>query len=1539
MFRRVRDVSRSSERNEEEVNVSVNTERPMSIGPGASESLGCATGVNGFQGLSLVLMQMEKMATQRQLESMELMRTMKESDRSCRIADRRELDRKAEVREFRLELLKGLGNFKEGSQLMGYLSKFERVMADCQIGEDSWVERLFAHLPDRLCNRVAGMRDDGRAYKDIKSALLQAVGETPRTYGHLLFEDRSESLKSKSATEIVEFIERMCQGMFANCKTVSDCIAALAAAYTHRVLPMTGRCYFESRDVVTMADLRDAWELWLSGRQKGNFYRPLVSGNGSGSSGSGSNKGGSSNGVFGGYGSGGISCFACGGKGHRSFECPKKSNELGSGGTSGSPSVIGTGIKCFTCGKEGHKSPDCPSKKVGGSVKRNFQLRKVSVVRAGGRSGSIVKGKVNEVVCSILLDTGAEIAMVPRSVVGDDCIDCGDVRVAGAVGEPVVFRSTKVVFEIAGRCVSRLSIVDNNERSDSLCIFPVDLSNAEEVEWVSKAVIESKAKCESSVNGEFTNKVNMLTRAQAAVERELDVCDGDGSAEDLWCVIDDEESAGKDAEVVEEDGSASVVRGEDGSQQVSDRESVEEVDVGDGCEPVEFERLHECESEGDSLLCDLAKEIGPMSVGTDGRDWKEAILKDESVRVWRELADRSERGFKWVNGLLVRGMIVDWEERNDVAVVPREFRKLVLSLGHEKGGHLCADKVLKLIGKRFVWPGMAKDVLGHCRACPTCQVKSKHVPRRAPMVDRPLLSEPFEQVAVDIVGPLPKGKGGCRYLLTYICLATRWPEAVPLRSVTAKAVADGLWEIFSRTSIPEVILTDQGSQFMGRVMKSLCEWLSIERIRTSPYHPQSNGVVERMHGSLKAILGKSVESEKDWVGFVSLALFVLRQMPHADSGHSPFDLVYGFRVRTPLDVLYHCLAEREDGEKLGICDWVGRMAERLDLMRDSAVLNMAVAKVRRKVYLDKGTKLRVFEKDELVLYRVPGRSSKLADSWEGPYVVLERKGEVNYKIGKVGAEKHSRVVHVNSLKKYREEFCINRLDVVVDEQEEKGCVLEGVCEGYDDVCLQGLLVEFGDVFSESPGNTKVVELSIETEGKGPVRQAPYSVPLGIREKVAEELRELEQQGIIERSESHWASPLVPVRKPGGRVRLCVDYRRLNEITVKEPYFIPSLDEMVELVGGGKVLSKIDLSKGFHQVEVKPEDRDKTAFVCPFGKFRYRRMPFGLVNAPSVFQRLMDLVLVDCKDFSRVYIDDILVASSSWGEHMIHLRKLLGVLREAGLTCKRAKCVFGRARLMFLGHCIGDGSVSIPEARVEAIRNHPLPRSRKQLRRFLGMVGYYRRFVEGYHCWSSVLTPHTSKSLVGELTWNEEMLAAFRGLCQSLSCNICLCVPNACDCFVLETDASCTGVGGVLSVEREGERLPVGFFSKQLHGAQRRYSAQELEGLALYESIKHFSYFLYGKGFTVITDHKGLEGLMTKKQMNRRLYGWALKLTEFQFVIIYRKGVENKVADCLSRCYGDEASELAVTESPAQREGGDVGLHPESQTAHKRKEQR
>ncbi len=1098
-------------------------------------------------------------------------REREEDNRARRLEEETE---QRDRRDLQAEKLKVLGVYKDGTEMLGYLNKFERIMSECGIGKGRWAERLFPRLPERLCGRIAGVRDEGAEYEEVKRVLLKAVGETSLTYGHQLFELTGESLKTKSASEIMEVVEKICRGVLQGCNTLEECVGALAAALTRRVIPPGGKVFLEGKKLSKLEDVRDAWETWMSGRMKGNFYKVLGSiseGGGRSFRDSGFRAQGSVASDRGNFTS---SCFSCGERGHRAFECKK--------GRVGGSSESSRPVTCFACGKPGHRSPDCPSKKVGNVVKKEGPFGRVASVMVGVKRGNMAEGIVNGNKCGVLIDSGAEVGVIPRSLVTQDGLKCGRVHVADVHGHSKSHDSTIVSYKIGGLEFTKLAVIDDRTGNDVVSIVPFDVTNQEECEAFGGAIREYKARLAEASE---CKTVRVLTRSQARREEELDVCEQDVSVGE-WCSIEtDEEVQGP------EEKGLDVSESKDEAESPLLSESTGEVE--EGCDPVALEGMNAEQGEIEGKVRELASEVGPVRSGKDGEDFRRELREDDSLKAWRELGENKERGFAWKKGVLVRSQYVAWEEFRDVLVVPKGFRSRIVSLVHDKGGHLSGEKVAKMIGRYFMWPGMNKDVCEYCSSCELCQVRSKHKPRRAPVVDRPVLTEPFESVAVDLVGPLPKGKGGCRFLLTYVCLATRWPEAVPLRSITAKAVAEGLWAIFSRTSVPERMLSDQGSQFCGRVVRELCELLGIEKLRTSPYHPETNGAVERLHGTLKGILGKCMSEGVDWVGQVAFVLYVLRQMPHADSGFSPFDLVYGYRVRTPLDALYHGLYEVES-EKLNVCEWVRCMAERLERMRECAAVKMMKGKQGRLDYVNRGSKLREFEEGQLVLYRVPGMQSKLADSWEGPYRVIKRMGMVNYRIGRLDSEKYVKVVHVNCLKEYKERLEVNRIDVVLEEGANERNVLSGECEGFVESELEELLRKYGGLFVGKPGFTDLVQLSIDTGDSPPIRQTPYSVPLGIREKVRHELDVLEEGDIIERSCSPWASPLVPVRKKDGGIRLCVDFRKVNEATVREPYYIPGFDEMVERVGAGRVLSKLDLEKGFHQVGVKEEDRLKTA---------------------------------------------------------------------------------------------------------------------------------------------------------------------------------------------------------------------------------------------------------------------------------------------------------------------------------------------------------
>ena len=278
------------------------------------------------------------------------------------------------------------------------------------------------------------------------------------------------------------------------------------------------------------------------------------------------------------------------------------------------------------------------------------------------------------------------------------------------------------------------------------------------------------------------------------------------------------------------------------------------------------------------------------------------------------------------------------------------------------------------------------------------------------------------------------------------------------------------------------------------------------------------------------------------------------------------------------------------------------------------------------------------------------------------------------------------------------------------------------------------------MYCDKPGNTEVVQLNLLTDTEIPISLPPYRVPERLSEKVEIAVQKLKDQGIIEHSTSPWSAPIVPIVKPSGDIRVCVDYRRLNNITAQEHYYMPELDDNLGKIGNSCVLSKMDLVQGFHQITVAETSRDKTTFVCPYGRFRYIRMPFGLKNAPALFQRAIEIVLEPCRTFATSYIDDLVIFSNNWGDHLEHLRAVFTELRRHNLTAKPKKCVFGKRYLEYLGHLIGSGRLAVPQHRIAALEAYIKPKMAKDMRSFLGTMSYYRKFINGYANYSALLSP-------------------------------------------------------------------------------------------------------------------------------------------------------------------------------------------------------
>ena len=857
---------------------------------------------------------------------------------------------------------------------------------------------------------------------------------------------------------------------------------------------------------------------------------------------------------------------------------------------------------------------------------------------------------------------------------------------------------------------------------------------------------------------------------------------------------------------------------------------------------------------------------------------------DESLQKVMEMARKGENGYVISQGVLLHQYSDELGDPISRVVVPKGRRQQVLQLGHSNllAGHFGVKKTYARISRHFVWPGLSVNVKELVRGCPGCQRAAKNTRAKAPLQPLPVVSEPFSKVAFDLVGPLPRTTSGYKYLLTFMCLYTKYPEAIPLKKVDNVTVLDAMMEIFSRHGFPAEILTDQGSVFMSKMTAHMCKTFEVHKVKTSPYHPQTDGALERWHACLKGMFKRSETDLKSWDKVLKYMLFAYRDTPHCTTGYSPFTLLYGRDVRGPLDLLRTSWVE-DVSEGCSVSDWLVNVKARMCQMAELVSVREGKAKDTMKTHYDKTASHKSFELGDQVLVRKPVLHGKMGDSWDGPYVVVKQMSPVTYSVQVPDKPSKVKTLHCNMLRKWTEPAARIHRVMVMEEMEE--CASEApsglrlVREDFvptagEQKQLDEVLSSFSDVLCDKPGLTKRAMLSIKTGEKGPVRNHPYGVPPRWKDQVEVQIRQLEQLGIIRPSDSPWSSSMVTVKKKDGGVRICIDYRAVNNITDPDPYLMPMIEDILNALCTAKFISKVDLNKGFHQIPVNPVDIPKTAFCTPWGKFEFVVMPFGLRNGPAVFQRLMDNVLQHDKQISQVYIDDIAIFSESWSQHCQDITRVLSRLRSAGLTANVSKCQWGQTSCEFLGHVVGNGKVSPADLKVLAVREFPVPKTKKQVRQLLGLTGYYRRFVRNYAEHTFLLTEATKKSSSDCVCVTNELLSEINYL-KDVLCSIpslTLAGPN--DIFLLQTDASGVGVGAVLSVIREQLELPVAFFSRKLQPRERKYSASELEGLAVVASVTHFDSYLISHPFVVETDHRALVYLNSADHSNGRIARWA-----------------------------------------------------------------
>jgi len=469
-----------------------------------------------------------------------------------------------------------------------------------------------------------------------------------------------------------------------------------------------------------------------------------------------------------------------------------------------------------------------------------------------------------------------------------------------------------------------------------------------------------------------------------------------------------------------------------------------------------------------------------------------------------------------------------------------------------------------------------------------------------------------------------------------------------------------------------------------------------------------------------------------------------------------------------------------------------------------------------------------------------------------------------------------------------------------------------------------ILQEFADIFSDKPGHCSLISHSISTPlNQNPIVMKSYRTPLATTSTVEAELQEMLRLGVIKPSSSPWCSPILLIRKKDNSIRFCIDYRALNKVTEKDPYPLPQVDELRDQISNATVFSSLDLTKGYWQVPLNPADTHKIAFSANRGHYEWTHMPFGLTNAPATFQRLTDTVIRGLPG-TLGYIDDILVFSQDRASHERTLRELFTRLRQAGLKVNRKKCLFFQKKVPFLGHHVSAKGVEVIPGNVAAIADFPVPNTRKQLERFLGIATYYQKFVKNL---ATIAFPlfQLKKAHPRSFAWLPVHQVAFDALKAALVSAPVLATPDPSLPFLLSTDASDVGVGATLEQDFSDGRRLIACASRVLSPVEQKRSTIDKEALAILWACDKFRPYLYGSSFRILTDHAPLKWLYATPRLKGRFAHWQLRLAEFEGLegVDYLPGSSNTVPDALSRAPHPSSSVDVIGEGPP----GAISTHP------------
>ena len=952
--------------------------------------------------------------------------------------------------------------------------------------------------------------------------------------------------------------------------------------------------------------------------------------------------------------------------------------------------------------------------------------------------------------------------------------------------------------------------------------------------------------------------------------------------------------------------------------------------------------------DGDSLNDEFIRLSGmgsdkPETVETDttrneAEKFKSAQVNDQTLAHWWSLAKGGSKTFITADGMLWKRKPPNIASDNEFLLcLPESYRDKVLKTAHDSlhaGGHTSHRRTLMKIRRTFAFPREFTAVKNYCKSCEVCARKTARHPKdKVEIHPIPVVGEFGETWCCDVLGPSfsPTARRKNRYVLVCVDAATRYTQLFALRNLKAETLTDVFVnQLFPRFGTPKNLTYDLQSALTSQLFQTTLKALSVDsKISLAGYHTRT-GLAERQVRSVSDILKAYIhepEHRKNWDTILNHLAFNINQLPCKTLGFSAHELIFGRNLRSELEVLrdeFLGLDECQKSIKRNVIAFMTDLQNRLHTANELAKQHAMQEQQKTCTWYNKNTKPKTFKPGDFCIVLVADDDRKLFARWSEPRKIIRRVSETSYETQL--DNDRTEVKHVNCLRPFTPraqaaavvvadttENAEDQLLPLIDwggagaEPSQSALRIGTHLTERQQAEMRTMLNSFPDVLTEKLGVSDVLTHKIELTDDTPCVSRPYKIPHSLEKPVQQEIDRLLDLGVISESTSDYCAPMVPVRKKGSdEIRITVNFSRINAKMrdIKFPMTNPTI--LLGKVAGKPFVSSCDLSKSFYQLRLHEDSRRFTAFWAGNCSYEFNRVPMGIKTAPAILQKLMTKVLRGTEDFTSSLLDDIVIFSDTWEEHVKHVKQVMERLREAALTLNVAKCQFCLKSMNILGYTLMDGKLMPSDDKVEAIMKLAPAKTKKGVKAILGLAGYYRNlqpnFAETTYCLNELL----KKNQPEKVRWQEKHSKALDTIKQNLTRKPVLTGPQFDREFLIFSDATQKTIAAILSQkDNDGCEKVIAYASRSLLEREQKFSSIERECLAVIWSLQKWEQWLWNQKIRVITDHQPLQYLsrnLTSK--NARLLRWHLFLQAWDITTQYRRGCDHGNADALSRLETD-----------------------------------